>query len=431
MEFLVVGLNHRTAPLEVREQLAVTKAQLPEALRAMGSYVSQGVFLCTCNRSEVYTLGPERHLGHSLRQFLADYFNISPIDADRYLYSYRHQECVHHLFRVASSLDSMIIGEGQILRQVRDSFEAAVQANTVQGPMSRLFHQALRIGKRVRHDTGIGRNALSVSRACVELARSLLGDLRQLTVMVLGTGDAGKLAARALRESGVYKMVVINRTFHRAEELAWELEGEAVPWTDMLNVLKNVDIVISSTGSPGYVLGADAVREAMSVRPERPLFLIDIAVPRDIEPAVNQVNNVFLYDVDDIQTVSDTNRQEREREAQRAEEIVNQEVSQFLDWYSTLDILPTITSLRKRAEEIREGELAKLMKRLDHKLTPEEMESLEAMTRAIVNKLLHKPTAYLKERRNPAEARLLRELFNLEASPSGSVRRDEAPSVTG
>ena len=416
MEFLVVGLNHRTAPLEVREQLAVTKAQLPEALRAMGSYVSQGVILCTCNRSEVYTLGPDGHREHS-QQFLGDYFNISPIDADRYLYTYGHEECVHHLFRVASSLDSMILGEGQILRQVRDSFEAAVQANTVQVPMSRLFHQALRIGKRVRHDTGIARNAMSVSRACVQLARQLLGELRQLTVMVLGTGDAGKLAARALRESGVNRMVVINRTFHRAEELACELEGEAVPWANMPNVLKDVDIVISSTGSPGYVLGAGAVQEAMSVRPERPLFLIDIAVPRDIEPAVNQVNNVFLYDVDDIQTVSDTNRQEKERDAQRAEEIVNQEVSQFLQWYRTLDVLPTIASLRKRGEEIREGELAKLLKRLDHKLTPEEMESLGAMTRAIVNKLLHDPTAYLKERRDPADARLLRELFNLKASP--------------
>ena len=419
MEFLVLGLNHRTAPLEIREQLAVTKAQLPEALTAMGSYLSQGVILSTCNRSEVYTLGPEGQLEEGLHLFLGDYFRISPKEAGHYLYAHRHEACVRHLFRVASSLDSMILGEGQILRQVRDSFEASVQAKTAHGPMSRLFHQALRIGKRVRRETGISRNALSVSRACVELARRSLGDLSRLTVMVLGTGDAGKLAATALRDAGVNRVIVTNRTFHRAEEIAQDLEGEAIPWEQMPQVVKAVDIVISSTGSPGYVLSAEAVREAMSDREGKPLFLIDIAVPRDIEPEAGRLGNVFLYDVDDLQGVSDTNRLEREREAQRAEEMVNQEVGQFLEWYRTLDVLPTIASLRKRAEEIREGELGKLLKRLDHKLTDEDMESLEAMTRAIVNKLLHDPTTYLKEERDPSKVRLLRELFNLDPQLGG------------
>ena len=420
MEFLVVGLNHRTAPLEIRERLTVTKAQLPEALEAMGSRVSQGVILCTCNRSEIYTLGPEHHLKESLDEFLVDYFDVALTEVDRYLYSYRHEECVRHLFRVASSLDSMIMGEGQILRQVRDAFDTAANANTVKGPLSRLFHQALRVGKRVRRDTSISRNALSVSRTCVELARRLLGDLGQLRVMVIGTGDAGKLAARALKESGVNEVVVTNRTYERAVELAHELAGEAVPFQDMSAILKDMDIVISSTGSPGYVLEAGMVREAMSFRPERSLCLIDIAVPRDIDPAAVQLNNVFLYDVDDLQAVSDTNRLEREREAQWAEEIVTDEVEQFLDWYRTLDVIPTITALRTRAEEMREREMAKLLRQLDHKLTSREVEAMETMTRAIVKKLLHSPTAYLKEHRSPDKLQMARELFNLEK---------EAPSV--
>ena len=447
MEFLVVGLNHRTAPLEVREKLTVTKAQLPGALKAMGSYVSQGglqsqgVILSTCNRSEVYALGQRQHLEKSLEDFLAEYFDIPLIDVDRYLYSYHHEECIHHLFRVASSLDSMILGEGQILRQVRDAFEASVQANTVGGSLSRLFHQALRVGKRVRRDTGISRNALSVSRACVELARQLLGDpsmpsgqaLRQLRVMVIGTGDAGKLAARALKESGVNEIVVTNRTYERAVELAHELAGEAIPFQEMPDALKGVDIAIGSTGSPGYVLKAEVVDEAMAVRPERPLFLIDIAVPRDIDPVAAHVINVFLYDVDDLQTISEANRLEREQEAQRAEEIVIQEVTQFLEWYRTLEVIPTITALRERAEETRERELAKLLRKLEHKLTPQEIGSLDAMTRSIVNKLLHNPTTYIKELHSPDDPqtseklRLVKKLFNLKVVPTLG---DEAPSVT-
>ena len=420
MEFLVVGLNHRTAPLEVRERLAVTKAQLPEALRAMGSYLHQGIILCTCNRSEVYTAGRESNLQETLERFLSDYFDVPLIDVDRHFYSLRHEDCIRHLFRVGSSLDSMILGEGEILGQLRDAFKAAVQAKTVEGPMSRLFHQAIRVGKRVRRETDISRNALSVSRSCVELARRLLGDLSECRVLVVGIGDAGKLAARALKESGLNRMAVTNRTYRRAADLAKELGGTAIPFEDMANELKDVDVVISCTGSPGYVLEATAVREAMELRPGKPMFLIDIAVPRDIDPASGQIDNVFLYDVDDLQTISEANRLEREQEGRRAEEIVAQEVNQFLDWYRTLEVIPTITALRKRAEEIRERELDKLLRRMDHKLASSDIESLEAMTRAILNKLLHNPTTYLKEQHSSETIRLTRELFNLD---------EEAPSI--
>ena len=418
MELFVAGLNHRTAPLEVRERLAVSKGQLPQTLKALRTYLDQGVVLSTCNRSEVYSLGPEQHLEKNLHQFLFDQFGISSTDVDRYLYSYRQEDCIRHLFRVTSSLDSMILGEGQILKQVKDAFDAAVRENAVQGPLAHLFHRAIRVGKRVRRDTGISRNAVSVSRACVELARQLMGDLAERKVLVIGTGDAGKLAARALKESGVGAMSVTNRTYERAEELADALDGEAVPFDQMLDVLKNMDIVIGSTGSPGYILQQNMLTTVMETRDHRPMFLMDIAVPRDIDPDAASVPNVHLYDVDDLQSISEDHRSEREQEARKAEEIVAQEVEQFLEWYRALEVVPTITKLRGKAEEIRATELSKLMKKLDHKLTSEEINALDAMTRALVNKLLHGPTTSLKEKASPEKLRLAREFFKLEDQPA-------------
>ena len=421
MEFLVVGLNHRTAPIEIRERLAITKSRLPEALELMGSYIDQGVIIGTCNRSEVYTMGGTDLTGR-IEQFLSDYSQTSTDDVGRYFYRLGHEECIHHLFRVASSLDSMILGEGQILRQVKDSFDAADQAGTVHGPLSRLFHQALRVGKRVRRDTAISQNALSVSRACVELARRTLGELNNLTVMVIGTGDAGKLAARALKDHGVERMVVTNRTYDRAAGLASELGGEVIPFQDMSTTLEGADIVIGSTGSPGHVLEIEAVRKAMSGRPQRPLFLMDIALPRDIDPEIAHVPNVHLYNMDDLEIISESNRQERELEAQHAREIVKEEVAEFLKWVQTLDTVPAITALRNQAEEIRHTELTKLFRRLDQKLTPQETEAIEAMSRAIVNKVLHNPTMNLKERGTADRLELALELFNLKDGASQAPR---------
>lgn len=414
MEFLVVGLNHRTAPFEIRERLAITKSRLPEALKLMGNYIDQGVILGTCNRSEVYTMGSEDQQKERVEQFLSDYSQTSLEDVGRYLYRFSQEECVHHLFRVASSLDSMILGEGQILRQVKDSFDAAVGVGSVQGPLSRLFHQALRVGKRVRRDTAISQNALSVSRACVELARRTLGDLKNLTVMVIGTGDAGKLAARALKDFGVERVVVTNRTYDRAAGLAEELGGEVIPFQDMSTMLEGADIVIGSTGSPGHVLEAEVVRRAMNGRSHRPLFLMDIAVPRDIDPEIAHVPNVHLYNMDDLETISESNRQEREREARHAREIVKEEVAEFLKWVQTLDTVPAITAIRQQADKIRDTEMAKLLRKLDHKLTPEETEAIGAMSRSIVNKLLHNPIVSLKGNGSPDRLELARELFNLK-----------------
>jgi len=417
LEFLVVGLNHRTAPVEVRERLSLNKEQLPEALSAMSGQQVGGVILSTCNRSEFYTLDlpnddPETG-SDRLKKFLVERFGISLLDIDRYLYVYRGYDCIHHLFRVSSSLDSMILGEEQIIGQVRDAYEAATTAGTAQGPLAQLFQQALRVGRRVRRETGISRNAFSVSRACVEMAKSVLGDLSSSRVLVVGAGEAGELAAEVLSLSGVTDITVTNRTFQRAEELAANLSARAVPFDGMPKALRDTDIVIGCTGSPGYVLQADLIGNTMAARPDRPLLLIDIAVPRDIDPEAAQVKNVFLNDVDDLESATQASREKKAREAEWAEELATDEAQQFRQWCLDLEALPTVIKLRNRADQVRSFELNKTLRKLNGRLDEEALESLDAMTRAIVNKLLHDPTMFLKERKGPDELKVAREIFRL------------------
>lgn len=440
MEFLVVGLNHRTSPLDVREKLTLTKSQFPQALEDMAEYGVPGVILCTCNRSEFYALEPAIPAGavessssksglsptasgeDRIKQFLVDKFGISLLNVDRFLYVRRERDCIHHLFRVASSLDSMILGEEQIIGQVREAFDFANQLENLPGSLSFLFQRALRVGRRVRRETGIGRNALSVSRACVELAKNALGDLKGRRAMVLGAGDAGELAAQVLSRTGVSQIIVTNRTYQRALDLAQELSGQAIPFQDFPEALQHSDIVIGCTGSPGYVLEASAVRTAMAARPDQPLFLLDIAVPRDIDPEAGNIENVFLHDVDDLESVSEASRLEKEEEARCAEDMVNSESELFLEWWRALEVLPTVISLRHKADQIRERELNKTLKRLNGKLSPEELGSIDAMTQAIVNKLLHEPTLFLKNRPSSPELALAKELFGLSSSlPPGEI----------
>ncbi|MDA0265020.1 MAG: glutamyl-tRNA reductase [Chloroflexi bacterium] len=440
MEFLVVGLNHRTAPVEIRERLALNKEQLPDALRAMTSHGVPGVVLSTCNRSEFYTIDspgipgisgtvplnaarpnpqvngarPSPQAGEDqVKAFLVERFGISLLDVDRYLYVYRGYDCIHHLFRVASSLDSMILGEEQIIGQVRDAYEAATTAGTAQGPLAQLFQQALRVGRRVRRETGISRNALSVSRACVEMAKSVLGDLSSRRVLVVGAGEAGELAAEVLSLSGVGNITVTNRTYERAQELAASLSGQAVPFDGMPKALRESDIVIGCTGSPGYVLPANLIGDTMAARPDRPLFLIDIAVPRDIDPEAARVRNVYLNDVDDLESASQASRDKKAQEAEWAEELATDESQQFRQWCLDLEALPTVIELRNRADQVRSYELRKTMRKLNGKLDAAALESLDAMTKAIVNKLLHDPTMFLKERKGPEELQTARDIFRL------------------
>ena len=419
MEALVVGLNHRTAPLEVRERLTPNSDGLPEALQTMASYGVPGVILCTCNRSEFYAVEPDATESHGrdgdqrIKSFLVDYFDIPLVEVERYLYLHRQQDCINHLFRVASSLDSMVPGEDQIIGQVREALEAAVQAATVHTQLYQLFQEALRVGRRVRRMTGIGNNSPSMSRACVDLAKESLGDLSGLRAMVVGTGDAGGLAAEVLKLSGVKDITVTNRTYQRARELASTLSGRAMPFQDMHEALRDADLVIACTGSPGYVLAADTVRAAMAWRPGRPLFMVDIAVPRDIEPAAGQINNVRLHDMDDLEAVSESGRREKARGFQQAEDLIARETEKFLEWCLAQRALPTVIALRGKAEKIRETELQKTIRKLELDLDSDQKDALDAMTRAIVKKLLHGPTVFLKEHRDAADLRLAREVFQL------------------
>ena len=412
MKILAIGVNHQTANLALREQLAVGPEEMNEALETMRLRVGNGVILSTCNRSEVYGLMPTVAKGaESLKGFLTAYHRVARRDIEPHLYVYSQRKAVRHLFRVASGLDSLILGEAQILGQVRDAYGAASRAGLAGGTLARLFHHALRVGKRARRETNIGRNALSVSRAAVELARRALGDLRNKHALVVGLGDAGRLTAQALSDAGVADITVTNRTYQRAVDMANQLGGRAVPMDDLDEMMEETDIVVSATGSPGYVITPEMVARAR-VSNDRPLFLIDIAVPRDIDPAVKAIPEVHLYDIDDLEIVAEANRRLREQEAQKVEGIVEEEVAQFMEWLSSLEVIPTVAAIRERADTIRAQELTRVLKRLPD-LDLEEQRKLAAFSKALVKKLMHQPIASLKETRNPAHTQATRELFDL------------------
>ena len=413
-ELAVVGLNHRTAPVEMRESLSWSRAELPPLLGAMACEGLPGVPLSTCNRSEFYFLAAEDEGIHHLKGLLARHFNISLADIEQYLYEYRGYEAILHLFRVASGIDSMILGEEQIIGQVRQAYRAASEVGAVPSLLARLFQQASRAGRRIRRESGIGRHALSVSRACVEMARTVVGDLASSSVLVIGAGEAGGTAAEALSIAGARDVMVINRTYSRAKDLATRLSGRAIHFESLPLTLAQSDIVIGCTGSPGYVLQAGQIRKAMAERPERPLFLMDIAVPRDIDPAVGSVSNVSLCDIDDLESMFSASRQERAQEAATAEALASQEAQEFELWRRSLQSLPPVVDLRRRAEDVRTAELQRTLKRLNGKLTAQERDSLEAMTRAIVNKLLHSPTVYLKDQAPDSGRRTAEEIFGLD-----------------
>ncbi|MBI4233139.1 MAG: glutamyl-tRNA reductase [Chloroflexi bacterium] len=416
MRVLAVGLNHRTAPLEVRERLALTAEKLPEALRVLAECAGQGVILSTCNRTELYTLEGDHAHGHDgLLRFLDRYYGVAYEELFPYLYEHQHGEAARHLLRVACGLDSMILGESEVLGQVRSAFGAAVAARTVRNPLSHLFHHALRVGKRARRETDIGRNALSASRACIELARNALGALQERRALVVGAGDAGRLAARALADNGVTALLVTNRTRERAEELAQELGGKAIPFQELPQTLTQVDIVVCSTGAPGYILPQEILRQVVEERQRRPLFLLDIAVPRDVDPAVKGLPGVFLYDVDDLDVVAKANYRQREEEARKVEAIVEEEVRAFLAWWDGLTVIPTVAALRERMEALRQREVAHALQRLAH-LADEDKAVVESLSLALVKKLLHQPITTLKGARNPQHLQAVRELFGLEGN---------------
>jgi glutamyl-tRNA reductase len=419
MTVFVAGLSHRNAPVALREQLAVEDDKLRELLRDVHAtgVLREAVVLSTCNRVELYAVAEAPGEARAaVFRYLCRYRGIDPAGVETALYTHEDEDAVRHAFRVAASLDSMMIGEPQILGQVKDAF-ALAQACEVVGPaLHTLFTQAFTVAKKVRTETDIGRHAVSVAFAAVELAKKIFTTLAGKSVLLLGAGKMSELAARHLVEQGAFPIYVVNRTWARAQELARSLAGTAVPFDELPTAMAAVDIVIASTGSTNPVVTREAVQRVMQARRGRPLFFIDIAVPRDVEAGVSALDDVYCYDIDALRQVVDANLRERAREAQRAESLVEREVARFAARLRDVEVIPTIVSLRERLEEIRLGEVRKTLARLPEAST-ETRAAIDALSSAIVNKILHAPITKLRESSRAGASRswleLVHELFAL------------------
>jgi glutamyl-tRNA reductase len=419
-EIVIVGVNHRKAPVEVREKVTFTDdGRLDDALRQLIALepIEEGMILSTCNRVEVVATTTDGDFAvEVLTSFLANREDAEPQLFAEHLSVYRGREAVRHLFRVAASLDSMVVGEPQILGQLKEFYGRSAVVGSAGTVLHRCFHKSFSVAKRVRTETGVATKAVSVSAAAVELASKIFDRLEDKTAMLIGAGTMSELAARHLMAHGVANMIVTNRTFDRAVELARDFRGTPVPFSDFRRYLPMADVVIGSIGADHFVLTPSLVEEALRERKYRPIFLIDMSVPRTFDPGINELENVYLYDIDDLGGVAEVNRDERGREAEKAEAIVEEEVETFGKWLTGLDAVPTIVALRQKIEAIRKAELEKTLATL-HELTPRERESLEAMTAAIVNKILHSPITHLKQhdrRRETFYLAAARQLFDIE-----------------
>ena len=420
MNIVVVGLSHKTASVDIREKVAFMPTQMEKPLQAVIALpdITEAVIVSTCNRVEIYATTRDIAGGMArLKRFLADYHNLPLETLESHLYNHHGEAAIRHVFRVAASLDSMIVGEPQILGQIKTAYGYAAEYKSSGIVLNRFLHKAFSVAKRVRTETKIASSAVSVSFAAVELAKKIFGDLSDKTVLLIGAGEMCELAAKHFLNSGVRGVMVTNRTFERAVKLAEEFEGKAIQFEDLFDQLHKADIILSSTGATHFIIKPKDVEEVIRRRKLKPMFFIDIAVPRDIDPKVNDVENVYLYDMDDLQGVVASNLQQRAEEAKKAEAIIEMEIGQFFKWLSSLNVTPTVVALRSRFEEIRQAELARTLATWKD-LSPEGQKRVEALTGAIVNKLLHHPTSMLKRseqgNRHDLYVDALRNLFDLE-----------------
>jgi glutamyl-tRNA reductase len=421
MEILVVGLSHHTASIDLRERLNIPEEDLGKSLDMLGDSTDlvERMLLSTCNRVEVYavTEGRAEAAVEGIIGCLAAYRNVDRSAFADKLYARIAADAIRHVFRVTSSLDSMVVGEPQILGQVKTAYSIAQAREATGSILNNLLEQAFHVAKRVRTETGIANSAVSVSSAAVELARKIFGDLSGRSVLIIGAGEMAELALRHLLDDGVRSILVANRSYDHAVALAQQYHGRAVTFDGIRQEMVGADIVISATSAPHVILKKEDVQTVIQQRRHRPIFLIDIADPRDIDPACNEVDNVYLYNIDDLRSVVQANLTERKREAERAEAIIEREVSVYLEWLRSLDVVPTIVSLRQRIEEIRGTELQRALSRLTN-LTPDQQEVITSMSHAMVNKILHQPMIELKRRASLQDGHLytsvLRRLFGLE-----------------
>ena len=416
MNFQLIGVSHKTAPVEVRERLAVPDRKLPEALQQLLRVpgVAEGMILSTCNRVEV--LAQTTNGSTDLRKFLAQYFRLEPASYESHLYEYRQYDAVRHVFRVASSLDSMIVGEPQILGQVKEAYATARAAGAVQSYLDLLLTRAFAVAKKVRTETAVGSSSVSVASVAVELAGKIFGSLEGKQVCLVGAGKMSELAARHLLAQGAGPIFVTNRTYDRAVALAASFGGEAIRFDDLYDNCDRADIVITSTGAPGAIFKREHGEKFLARRKNRPMFFIDIAVPRDVDPEMNKLDGIFVYDIDDLQQAVSSHVADRKKEADKAEAIVNGEVAKFHARLQTLDVVPTIVSLQDHLETIRQAEIDRVRGRLGPMTTDQEL-AVEALTRGIVNKIMHTPISTLKTAARDPESTtvidLVRRLFNL------------------
>lgn len=436
VELWLVGLNHQTAPVELRERLAIPEQHIAEHGKALvaSGIVREATVLATCNRVEVVAIADRgaADIGGDLTAFLARQSGLATQALLEHRYVHRGKVALRHLFRVTASLDSMIVGEPQILGQVKQQFKLAVEAGAASRFLRRCFERSFTVAKRVRTETGVAAKAVSISSAAVELARRIFDGLDDKTAMLIGAGKMAELAARHLLGQGIASVIVTNRSFDRAVELARVFSGTPVPFDRFPQYLHLADVVLGSVAAPGYMVGPSHLTEVMRARRRRPMFFIDLGVPRNFDPAINDLENVYLYNIDDLANVADDHRTERHREAVRAESIVEEEVERFWPRLAAQDVTPTIVALREKLHGIGRGELERGLRAL-RSLEPEERRALEAMTQAIVNKILHSPLSALKQLATSedsaaaAEAtELLHQLFALELDVAPADPDDEA-----
>ncbi len=419
MKLILTGLSHHTAPVEVRERLAFEEQTLPEALDRLTKRpgMIEGMILSTCNRVEVaVTAEGSADARESVESFLAEARSVEPAWVSPYLYHYDDQAAIRHMFRVASSLDSMVVGEPQILGQLKSAYSLAKERGALSGFLDQVVTRAFNVAKRIRTETEIGSSAVSVSYAAVELARDIFGSLKGKRVLLVGAGEMAESAARHLRRAGAEDIYVTNRTRERADLLAEEFGGRAIDYDGFYAALPDIDIVIASSGAPHYILTTGTMREVRNRRRNRPMFLIDIAVPRNIEPAINEMEGVFLYDIDDLGRVVNANLENRKNVAEQAEEIIDEEVQRMIVRLKTREVAPTIVDLQEQLERVRAAEIERLRGKLGT-LSAQQEEAIEAITRGIVNKIAHAPISELRRKANDPESIALmatiRKLFRL------------------
>ena len=418
MRFQLLGVNHNTAPVEVRERLAIPESRLPEACKKLTEHpgIEEGMILSTCNRVEILA-NTKNGAGADLRAFLQSYFQLDGTELNKHLYEYSEREAVRHVFRVAASLDSMVVGEPQILGQVKEAYATARAVGAVRAQLDQLVTRAFAVAKRVRTETAVGSSSVSIASVAVELAKKIFGNLQGKHVYLVGAGKMSELAARHLMAHGCASIFVANRTYDRAVSLAYKFQGQAIHFEDLHNTCDRADIVITSTGAPHAIFRREHGELFLSRRRNRPMFFIDIAVPRDVDPAMNKLDGIFVYDIDDLQQAVASHVADRRKEAERAEAIVTTEVERFHARIQTLDVVPTIVSLQDHLETIRQAEIDRVRGRLGP-LSPDQEMAVEALTRGIVNKIMHTPISTLKSAARDSEATtvidLVRRLFNLQ-----------------